>query len=59
MTNKPQWKVDYDRQKAELQTEMAEVLTGYPEPVVREALAELLTHEVNDQARREYSNDSE
>lgn len=56
MTNKPQWKVEYDRQKGELQMEIAEVLTGYPEPVVREVLAELLTREVGDQARREYSN---
>lgn len=57
MTNKPQWKVEYDREKAELQTELADVFAEYPDTVVREVLAELLTREVSDQARWEYSNE--
>lgn len=59
MTTKPDWKAEFDEEKAELKMELVETFTGYSEAVVREALTEVLADEVRGQSRREFEEEYE
>lgn len=43
---KPQWKIEFDRMKGEVGTEIAELYEEYPRPVVMAAMQDALDREM-------------
>jgi hypothetical protein len=51
---KPEWKVDFDKQVAECGIDIAQLYKEYPEPVVKEALLQALSDRTTEQNRTEF-----